>query len=115
MVYLSNGDALKGIFALGVFFVLIAVFLGNYLQAVKPNYFIGIRTPWTLSDENLWRRTHLVTGRILFFGGLLSIPFLFLLPANLAPLASVAVLLGGSVFGLIYSYFIFPKQKKEIS
>lgn len=113
MVYLANGDALKGIMAIGVFFVLICLFLGNYLQAVKTNYFIGIRTPWTLSSENVWRKTHLVTGRILFYGGILSIPVLFLVPANLAPVGSVAVLLGGSLFGVVYSYLLYRNEKRE--
>ncbi len=113
MVYLANGDPMKGIFALGVFFVLICVFLGNYLQAVKTNYFIGIRTPWTLNSETNWRKTHLVTGRILFYGGIASIPLLFILPANLAPTGAVGVLLGGCLFGLIYSYVLFRNEKKE--
>lgn len=113
IVYLANGDALKGIMALGVFFALLCLFLGNYLQAVKPNYFIGIRTPWTLHSEDVWRKTHLVTGRILFFGGLVSLPLLWMVPANLAPVASVIVLVGGSLFGLVYSYFLYRKETVE--
>jgi uncharacterized membrane protein len=114
MVYLTTGDALKGILALGIVFALLCIFLGNYLQAVKPNYFIGIRTPWTLNNEDNWRRTHLLTGRILFYGGLLSIPVLFLVPSNMAPIGGVSVLLFGTFFGLIYSYILFRNKKKEI-
>lgn len=113
MVYLTNGDSLKGILALGMVFALLCIFLGNYLQAVKPNYFIGIRTPWTLNSEDNWRKTHLLSGRILFYGGLLSIPVLFLVPANLAPIGGVSVLLFGTFFGLIYSYILFRNEKKE--
>jgi uncharacterized membrane protein len=113
LVYLTTGDALKGILALGIVFALLCVFLGNYLQAVKPNYFIGIRTPWTLNSEDNWRKTHLISGRILFYGGLLSIPVLFLVPANLAPIGGVSVLLFGTFFGLIYSYILFRNEKKE--
>lgn len=114
IVYLTTGDALKGIMALGIVFALLCIFLGNYLQAVKSNYFIGIRTPWTLSSESVWRKTHLITGRILFYGGLLSLPVLFLVPANLAPVGSVGVLILGSVFGIIYSYVLYRNEKKEI-
>jgi uncharacterized membrane protein len=114
IVYMTQGDALNGIFALAIFMSMLCVFLGNYLQAVKPNYFIGFRTPWTLNSEENWKKTHLISGRILFYGGIISVLFVFLLPANLAPVASVSVLMGGSIFGLIYSYLLFRKQKKEI-
>ena len=59
-------------FRAGLFPVL-AIFLmlmGNYLQAVKPNYFIGIRTPWTLNDEQNWQKTHRLGGRVYMLGGL---------------------------------------------
>lgn len=115
IVYMTTGNAMNGIFALAVFFGMLCIFLGNYLQAVKSNYFIGLRTPWTLSSEENWKKTHLISGRILFYGGILSFPFIFFMPANLSPIIPVTVLVGGSVFGLIYSYLIFRKQKKEIA
>src|SRR2546425_3355252 len=37
---------------------LLFVFLGNFLTRVEPNWFVGIRTPWTLSSDTVWRRTH---------------------------------------------------------
>lgn len=46
------------------------VFLGNLLPKTKHNYFIGIRTPWTLADEQNWFRTHRLTGKIWVLGGL---------------------------------------------
>jgi uncharacterized membrane protein len=58
---------------------LLFAFLGNYFQTVKPNYFIGIRTPWTLENETNWKETHLLAGKIWFVGGILMmiIPFIF--------------------------------------
>ena len=38
--------------------------LGNYFPTIKPNYFLGIRTPWTLENETVWRKTHRFGGRI---------------------------------------------------
>jgi uncharacterized membrane protein len=37
---------------------LLFVFLGNVMNNIKPNYFVGIRTPWTLESEDTWRATH---------------------------------------------------------
>ncbi|MBI3081461.1 MAG: SdpI family protein, partial [Gemmatimonadetes bacterium] len=49
--------------AAGVGVLLIVI--GNYITRVEPNWFIGIRTPWTLSSDRVWRRTHRVGGWIL--------------------------------------------------
>jgi uncharacterized membrane protein len=61
------------------------VFLGNLLYSIKPNYFVGIRLPWTLKDADNWRKTHQIGGRMMFGGGILlvlaafflNMPFLF--------------------------------------
>ena len=46
--------------------------MGNFLPRVRPNYFAGLRTPWTLSSETVWRRTNRLGGKLLFYGGLLT-------------------------------------------
>src|SRR2546428_4037075 len=48
---------------------LLFVFLGNYLTRVEPNWFIGIRTPWTLSSDTVWRKTHRTGGGLMVIGG----------------------------------------------
>ena len=49
--------------------VLFAV-MGNILPKVKSNFFMGIKNPWTLSDPEVWNRTHRLAGKLFFFGGL---------------------------------------------
>lgn len=51
--------------------VMLAV-VGNYLGKVRSNFFFGIRTPWTLSSERSWNRTHRLGGRLLVAVGLLA-------------------------------------------
>lgn len=95
-----------------VFPVLMGVFLsfmGNMMYSIKPNYFAGIRTPWTLESEETWRLTHRFGGRLWFFGGLgLAIVCLFV-PQE----ASAYVLTGGilvlAVIPVVYSYIIYKK------
>lgn len=48
---------------------LLFVVLGNYFQVIRENYFIGIRLPWTLKNEVVWKRTHEVSGKVLMIGG----------------------------------------------
>jgi uncharacterized membrane protein len=69
--------------ALGVFFALI----GNLMGKVRRNFYMGIRTPWTLASEKVWDATHRRAGVIWFFGGLLvavlaliGVPMLVTLP-----------------------------------
>ena len=54
--------------------LILFVVMGNYLTHLRPNYFVGIRTPWTLDNPETWRATHRIGGRIMVFGGLLLIP-----------------------------------------
>lgn len=91
----------------GLFFA----FLGNVMYSVKQNYFVGIRTPWTLESEDIWRKTHQLGGKLWFAGGLLMTIVTLLLNAA----ASVAVFLSVAGFivivPIVYSYILFKKAK----
>jgi len=82
---------------------LLTVFLGNYLPKVQSNWFVGVRTPWTLSSEESWRRTHRLAGWLLVGTGLLSVLAAAVWPGAALPL--FLVLLGISVVSsIVYSY-----------
>ena len=85
--------------------------LGNYMINVKPNYFIGIRTPWTLEDEDVWRKTHRIGGRMMFFGGLASLALSLLLPVKLAFAAFMILTMGAALIPVVLSY-VYYRQKK---
>lgn len=83
---------------------LLFVVLGNFLPKFKKNWFVGIRTPWTLSDERVWTKTHRVAGRLFIVGGLL------MAVAGLTPPAWSSVLLLATVTLVVvgtvgYSYW----------
>lgn len=89
---------------------LLFIVLGNYLGRVKPNWFIGIRTPWTLSSEAVWRDTHRVGGRLFVLGGalvLLCCPFG---PAIAGP-AMLAFIIGITLFSFVYSFLRWRKEQ----
>ena len=88
---------------------LLFIILGNYMGKIKSNWFVGIRTPWTLSSEEVWNKTHRFGGKIFILAGIGMIlqPFLpenFRLPLFIITIT--AMLLG--TFG--YSYFIYKKK-----
>ena len=61
-----------------LFFPALLLVCGNFLPRVRPSYFMGIRTPWTLASEAVWRRTHRFAGKLLFFCGLACVCLLWL-------------------------------------
>lgn len=88
--------------------------LGNYFQTVRPNYFIGIRTPWTLEDEGIWKSTHKLGGKLWLAGGLLIVILSFLLNAhdmNIAMGCIVAVMV---IVPVLHSYLAFQKKKNVV-
>lgn len=93
--------------SLGIGLLLTA--MGNYLPKCPPNYTVGIRLPWTLADEDNWKKTHRLGGYVMMAGGLL------LTVTALTPWkAAAAVLVPAMV--LIpcgYSFYLYKKSKKR--
>ncbi|MGB9859430.1 MAG: SdpI family protein [Moorellaceae bacterium] len=88
---------------LGLLFILI----GNYLPRVRYNYFVGIRTPWTLADEEVWRRTHRWAGTLYVLAGFLSLLTAFWARGVVAFVVVIAALMLASLLSVIYSLVIF--------
>ena len=104
-VALGYPVSMERLLPVGVSFLFAVI--GNYLTTVKPNYFVGIRTPWTLESEYVWRKTHRLGGRLWFYGGLLlAVLCLFLEQAAVFAvlLAGVAVL---ALVPVVYSYWLY--------
>ena len=93
---------------LGGFFLL----LGNYLTTVQPNYFVGLRTPWTLESPTVWARTHRLAGRLFVGVGLLSMVLGFVLPPEQSTLALVILVLGTAAVATAYSWFAFRQEAR---
>lgn len=88
------------------------VMIGNYLARVEPNWFVGIRTPWTLSSERVWRRTHRVGGWILVLGGALIVLTVFV-PAGAVIPVFVGTIALVAVVPVVLSY-VFWRREREI-
>ena len=89
---------------------LLFLILGNYMQSIKQNYFIGIKTPWTLENAEVWKRTHRLTAKIWTVGGLIMIVTPFLIANTIVKWWINGVVIGVLVLvPVIYSYMIFQK------
>ncbi len=92
---------------------LMFVVLGNYMPSVKPNYFIGVRTPWTLEDETNWRKTHRFTGWLWTLGGLVIILLSLVAKSAALFLSSVSIAVIIAFLPVFYSFALFLKQRRK--
>lgn len=90
----------------GVLFIVV----GNYITRVEPNWFVGIRTPWTLSSERVWHRTHRVGGWILVIGGALIVLTLFV-PAGAVMPILIATIALVAVVPVVLSYLLWRRER----
>jgi uncharacterized membrane protein len=97
---------------IGVSVGLLFMVLGNEMGRLKPNWFAGIRTPWTLSDPENWRRTHRFGGKAFFVAGLLIVVASLLLPPTISFFVIMAGTLGAALLSVGYSY-MFWRQHSE--
>jgi len=90
---------------------LLFIFVGYLLTKAKRNFFIGIRTPWTLSSDTVWDETHSLGSKLFigsgilamiggFFGGTIAFLFIFI------------PLIASSLFLVLYSYFLYVEETK---
>jgi uncharacterized membrane protein len=83
--------------------------VGNYIYNIKPNYFAGIRLPWTLNDDENWKRTHLLGGKLLFGGGLMIAVICLFAPFTFSMITLFGVLSVVILITCIYSYRLYKK------
>ncbi len=92
--------------AMGLLFAII----GNYMYNLKPNYFAGFRLPWTLNNDENWRRTHLLGGKLFFAGGLVTAVCGFFTPFMVSIIIMFVILTLGVIITCVYSYKLYKKQ-----
>lgn len=97
-----------GLIVGGIFFV-----LGNLLGKIRPNWFVGVRTPWTLSSKLSWTHTHRVAGWVFIIGGI-AVMAAGVFQTAFAAWAAVAVMGGGIAGTVIYSYLVWRRDPDRV-
>ncbi|MFZ5945293.1 MAG: SdpI family protein [Bacillota bacterium] len=85
------------------------ILLGNIMSRVRHNYFVGFRFPWTLANEEVWRKTHLLGSKLMVAGGIFSLIFTFLTNNNLRFIGVMTGLLSPMMISFVYSYLLYKK------
>jgi uncharacterized membrane protein len=92
---------------MGALVGLLLVLLANVLPRVKPNWWLGIRTPWTLSNETVWRQTHRLGGQAGVIAGLALIAANVALPTSWLAFTTVAIIAVWALGTVAASYWFF--------
>jgi len=90
--------------AIGVLFF----YIGVLMKHAKRNWFVGIRTPWTLSSDKVWDETHRIGGDLFKISGIITITGLFF-PAQAIYLILIPIL-ASTIFVVVYSYLLYRKE-----
>jgi len=105
-------NVMKGVcLGIGLVFILI----GNYSGKIRSNFMLGVKTPWTLSSELSWHKTHRLAGRLfILLGAIIGLSGLTL------PGMAVFIILLAGVIGLVamimvYSYIVWKKDPQKKS
>jgi uncharacterized membrane protein len=88
---------------------LLFVVLGNYMPRMKPSWIAGIRTPWTMSSDTMWTKTHRLGGRTFVVGGLVVCLALFL-PTVAGAVVMIAALVVAAGIPIVYSYLLWRRE-----
>jgi uncharacterized membrane protein len=102
----AAGEKVPIVQAIGVALGLLLIVIGNLLGKVRRNFFLGIRTPWTLASDEVWLRTHRLGGKTFVVGGAIVIVGVAM-GANIG-LCSVVALLA-ALIPAAYSYLVYRR------
>jgi uncharacterized membrane protein len=88
---------------------LLFVLLGNVLGKVRRNFFIGVRTPWTLANERVWYATHRFAAKTFVVGGLAGLAMVFAGPRR----GPVSALLVAGLAPVVYSLVLYKRLERR--
>jgi len=88
---------------------LLFVILGNYMGKLRKNFFIGIRTPWTLASDEVWVRTHRLGGWLFVAGGLAIVITGVLAPSAYMPIIMIVIIAVAALVPAAASYVIYRR------
>lgn len=80
--------------------------MGNVMGKVRPSWFVGVRTPWTLASPQNWRATHRLAAALMVGGGIVCLPIVLAFPSAVAIWAAAGLLTVTLLLPVGYSYWL---------
>jgi len=87
--------------------------MGNYFGKLRSSFFIGIRTPWTLSSDTVWKKTHRLGGKMMVAGGLLLFLVSLFLPTPYMVYAVFATVIPATLVPAAYSWLLWHREQSN--
>ncbi len=109
----ATGSTIDMITALVPALCVMFAIIGNYLGKTRPNWFGGVRTPWTLSSDYAWEKTHRLAGRLFVLSSLASLGAWAALGAIPGFVVLVAGVIGGAIVSVIASWFYWKSDPER--
>jgi len=92
-------------------FALLNFFIAFLCYKAQPNWFIGVRTPWTLSSDTVWFKTHALGSKLFMATGILTL--IGIIIPSISFLLMVIPLIAVALFLVVYSYFEYSQEQKN--
>jgi uncharacterized membrane protein len=89
-------------------FAILFYYSGILIENARRNWFIGIRTPWTLSSEKVWDKTHRIGGRLFKVAGVIALAAIFF--QRFAIFFIIVPVIIIAIYTVVYSYFEYQKE-----
>ena len=89
---------------------LLFILIGNFMPKFKHNYFVGIKTPWTLASEEAWVKTHRFSGKVFVLMGILLMLTTFL-DGTLQYISFLSIVIGGVLLSIGSSYVFYKRVR----
>ena len=106
-LYTLLGTSLNIIYLIVPMLSLLWIIIGFFLPRIKRNYFIGIRTAWTIHSEETWDKTHKLAGKAYITAGIISLLGMFFKEHVFT--IFITTIIVASLIPVVYSYFVFKK------
>jgi len=107
-LWLAMGHHVEMDRLINIGFGLVLIVIGNFLGKVRRNFFVGIRTPWTLASDEVWLRTHRIGGLMFVAGGAVILIAGFVGTTS-ALAVTLSVILAIALFLIVYSYVLYRR------
>lgn len=89
------------------------IVLGATMSRIKFNYFVGIRVPWTLADEEVWNQTHKVASKWMMAGGVLALLGSVFLAGDMRFTVFMICILAPILGATVYSYVLYQRKRRN--
>ncbi|WP_068268407.1 SdpI family protein [Caviibacter abscessus] len=107
-IYAAMGYRINIAMICKIFISIIFIIIGNYIPKLKRNYTIGIKTPWTLNDDEIWLKTHRFGGKLMILQGILIL--ISILFNNYYFFFGIILL---TILPIAYSYISYKKRNNS--